>query len=179
MAIFDWNSTRWLLPSPPLHRITPAILVIVPPAKAPPPTPPGDVKFWRALFVSSSFIFCSIRNWASVRLFGCPDILTIRFLVPGANMPLLEIWMFAPDRCWISVRLRPPGPVQHNHHHYHHHQSGYQPAEGGCGGCFRAQQIKSGKEKRKRQTGMSTKAYNNDFIKNYQQQPSGTLMWLN
>lgn len=89
----------------------------------PPPNRPGDVLLMLvvlvvvvvllclARFVSSSFIFCSIRNWASVRLFGCPDILTIRFLVPGAKIPLLEICMFAPDRCWISVRLRPPGPI--------------------------------------------------------------------
>lgn len=122
-----------LLSFNPLHCITPAKLVIAPtPANTPPPLlfpiispaakaaavapapappPPGDVILWRARFVSSSFIFCSIRNWARLRLFGCPDILTIRFLVPGAKIPLLEIWMFAPDRCWISVRLRPPGPV--------------------------------------------------------------------
>lgn len=96
-----------------IYCITPAKLVIVPARTplAPPPPVPGDVIPWRALFVSSSVIFCSIRNWASVRLFGCPDILTIRFLVPGAKIPLLEICMFAPDRCWISVRLRPPGPA--------------------------------------------------------------------
>lgn len=87
----------------PLHCITPAKLVNralpMPPPTPPPTPPPGDVMLWRALFVSSSVIFCSIRNWASVRLFGCPDILTMRFLVPGAKIPLLEICMFAPDRC--------------------------------------------------------------------------------
>lgn len=41
--------------------------------------------------------------------FGPPVIVTIRLRVPGAKMPFLLIWMFAPERCWISTRLRPAG----------------------------------------------------------------------
>lgn len=65
----------------------------------------------RALFVSSSVIFCSIKYCALAIAFGWPVIVTIRFLVPGANMPFFEICTFAPETCWISTKLRPFGPV--------------------------------------------------------------------
>lgn len=53
---------------------------------------------------------CSIRYWAVPMAFWDPLIVTIRFLVPGANVPFLLIWMLAPDKCCISIKLRPPGP---------------------------------------------------------------------
>lgn len=67
---------------------------------------------WHARFVSSSLILCSIRKCAVLMACGAPLIVTIRFLVPGANVPFFEIWILAPEMCWISMRLRPPGPVR-------------------------------------------------------------------
>lgn len=66
---------------------------------------------WHARFVSSSLILCSIKKWAVLIACGAPLIVTIRFLVPGAKVPFFEIWILAPEMCWISMRLRPPGPV--------------------------------------------------------------------
>lgn len=65
----------------------------------------------RARFVSSSWIFCSIRKCANAMAFGWPVMVTMRFRVPGENSPFFEILMLAPECCWISTRLRPLGPV--------------------------------------------------------------------
>lgn len=67
---------------------------------------------WHARFVSSSLILCSIRKCAVFIACGAPVIVTIRFRVPGANVPFFDIWILAPDICWISTRLLPPGPLQ-------------------------------------------------------------------
>lgn len=79
-------------------------------------TPAAAVAFvtalvWQARFASSSVILCSIRKCAVLMACGCPVIVTIRFLVPGANIPFFDICILAPDICWISIRLRPPGPT--------------------------------------------------------------------
>uniref|UniRef100_A0A2M4D6H7 Uncharacterized protein n=1 Tax=Anopheles darlingi TaxID=43151 RepID=A0A2M4D6H7_ANODA len=64
---------------------------------------------WQARFVSSWVMRSSIRYCATLIAFGCPVMVTIRLRVPGAKMPFFEIWMFAPDMCWISTKLRPAG----------------------------------------------------------------------
>lgn len=66
---------------------------------------------WRARFVSSSWIFCSIIRCAIVMACDWPVMVTMRFRVPGENSPFLEMLMLAPERCWMSTRLRPLGPV--------------------------------------------------------------------
>lgn len=66
---------------------------------------------WQARFVSSWVMRSSIRYCATLIAFGWPVMVTIRLRVPGAKMPFFDIWMFAPDMCWISTKLRPAGPV--------------------------------------------------------------------
>uniref|UniRef100_A0A2M4C621 Putative secreted protein n=1 Tax=Anopheles marajoara TaxID=58244 RepID=A0A2M4C621_9DIPT len=64
---------------------------------------------WQARFVSSWVMRSSIRYCATLIAFGWPVMVTIRLRVPGAKMPFFEIWIFAPDICWISTKLRPAG----------------------------------------------------------------------
>ena len=42
---------------------------------------------------------------------GGPWMVTIRFLVPGENVPFLDIWILAQLNCWISTILLPDGPI--------------------------------------------------------------------